>query len=103
MAAGVSSACFFSILPGAATIYGQLSGQGGADVFHQATGEKAGCIRIGVCLPFGRVAQLVRAPASHAGGPGFESLRAHHSNLTRTALLPARAPVLRPATPDSPP
>ncbi len=26
----------------------------------------------------GRVAQLVRAPASHAGGPGFESLRAHH-------------------------
>ena len=29
--------------------------------------------------PIGRVAQLVRAPASHAGGPGFESLRAHHS------------------------
>jgi hypothetical protein len=29
---------------------------------------------------FGRVAQLVRAPASHAGGPGFESLRAHHPN-----------------------
>jgi hypothetical protein len=26
----------------------------------------------------GRVAQLVRAPASHAGGLGFESLRAHH-------------------------
>ena len=26
----------------------------------------------------GRVAQLVRAPASHAGGPEFESPRAHH-------------------------
>ncbi len=30
--------------------------------------------------PWGRVAQLVRAPASHAGGPGFESLRAHHTS-----------------------
>ena len=29
---------------------------------------------------FGRVAQLVRAPASHAGGHRFESCRAHHSN-----------------------
>jgi hypothetical protein len=28
----------------------------------------------------GRVAQLVRAPASHAGGPRFESVRAHHLN-----------------------
>ena len=27
---------------------------------------------------FGRVAQLVRAPASHAGGHRFESCRAHH-------------------------
>ena len=27
----------------------------------------------------GRVAQLVRAPASHAGGHRFESCRAHHS------------------------
>jgi len=27
---------------------------------------------------FGRVAQLVRAPRLHRGGPGFESLRAHH-------------------------
>ena len=27
----------------------------------------------------GRVAQLVRAPASHAGGLGFESPRAHHT------------------------
>ena len=26
----------------------------------------------------GHVAQLVRAPASHAGGPQFESGRAHH-------------------------
>jgi glutamyl-Q tRNA(Asp) synthetase len=26
----------------------------------------------------GRVAQLVRAPRLHRGGPGFESLRAHH-------------------------
>src|SRR6266849_10262126 len=30
----------------------------------------------------GRVAQLVRAPASHAGGHRFESCRAHHSNQT---------------------
>ena len=30
-------------------------------------------------VPFGRVAQLVRAPASHAGGHRFESCRAHHS------------------------
>ena len=29
--------------------------------------------------PFGRVAQLVRAPASHAGGHRFESCRAHHA------------------------
>ena len=28
----------------------------------------------------GRVAQLVRAPASHAGGHRFESCRAHHLN-----------------------
>ena len=28
---------------------------------------------------WGRVAQLVRAPASHAGGHRFESCRAHHS------------------------
>ena len=28
----------------------------------------------------GRVAQLVRAPASHAGGHRFESCRAHHSD-----------------------
>jgi hypothetical protein len=29
---------------------------------------------------FGRVAQLVRAPASHAGGHRFESCRAHHDS-----------------------
>ena len=28
---------------------------------------------------FGRVAQLVRAPRLHRGGPGFESLRAHQT------------------------
>jgi hypothetical protein len=27
---------------------------------------------------FGRLAQLVRAPASHAGGPRFESASVHH-------------------------
>src|SRR5215472_5186472 len=32
----------------------------------------------------GRVAQLVRAPASHAGGHRFESCRAHHSNQSFT-------------------
>jgi multiple antibiotic resistance protein len=30
---------------------------------------------------FGRVAQLVRAPASHAGGRRFESCRAHHASM----------------------
>src|SRR5689334_10523879 len=30
------------------------------------------------CRHYGRVAQLVRAPASHAGGRRFESCRAHH-------------------------
>jgi hypothetical protein len=33
----------------------------------------------------GRVAQLVRAPASHAGGRRFESCRAHHLNLIESA------------------
>ena len=28
--------------------------------------------------PIGGVAQLVRVPASHAGGPGFEPQRVHH-------------------------
>ena len=35
----------------------------------------------------GRVAQLVRAPASHAGGPRFESVRAHHSKSTAYSRL----------------
>src|SRR6185437_4782308 len=35
----------------------------------------------------GRLAQLVRAPASHAGGPGFESLTAHHSSTGPSASL----------------
>ena len=29
---------------------------------------------------FGSVAQLVRVPASHAGGPGFEPRRVHQKN-----------------------
>ena len=33
---------------------------------------------------FGGLAQLVRAPASHAGGLGFESLILHHTVRTRT-------------------
>jgi hypothetical protein len=36
----------------------------------------------------GRVAQLVRAPASHAGGHRFESCRAHHLNLFESATCP---------------
>src|ERR1700691_808976 len=37
----------------------------------------------------GRVAQLVRAPASHAGGHRFESCRAHHlSPLNSSPLQP---------------
>ena len=35
----------------------------------------------------GRVAQLVRAPASHAGGHRFESCRAHHYNQSDTKQL----------------
>ena len=31
----------------------------------------------------GRLAQLVRAPALQAGGPGFESLTAHHTPVPR--------------------
>src|SRR5450759_2170797 len=41
------------------------------------------------CSSSGRVAQLVRAPRLHRGGPGFESLRAHHSKpsfLASTAV-----------------
>ena len=33
----------------------------------------------------GRVAQLVRAPASHAGGHRFESCRAHHPGTCESA------------------
>lgn len=36
----------------------------------------------------GHVAQLVRAPASHAGGPQFESGRAHHSARGLAATKP---------------
>src|SRR5699024_526178 len=44
-----------------------------------------------VAFPFGGLAQLVRAPASHAGGLGFESLILHqtvriqtHASMRRT-------------------
>ena len=36
---------------------------------------------------FGGLAQLVRAPASHAGGLGFESLILHHIVRTRTCFF----------------
>src|SRR5436190_23312891 len=39
-------------------------------------------------LPEGRVAQLVRAPASHAGGHRFESCRAHHFSDGPSYLMP---------------
>jgi hypothetical protein len=42
-------------------------------------------------LLVGRVAQLVRAPRLHRGGPGFESLRAHHS-LSLQTLAPKMQP-----------
>ena len=35
---------------------------------------------------YGGLAQLVRAPASHAGGLGFESLILHQTVRTRTLL-----------------
>ena len=37
-----------------------------------------------ITFRFGGLAQLVRAPASHAGGLGFESLILHHTVRTRT-------------------
>lgn len=36
---------------------------------------------------YGGLAQLVRAPASHAGGLGFESLILHHTVRTRTQFF----------------
>ena len=42
--------------------------------------------RIKRATDFGRVAQLVRAPASHAGGRRFESCRAHHSRTCESAI-----------------
>ena len=36
---------------------------------------------------FGGLAQLVRAPASHAGGLGFESLILHQTVRTRTPFF----------------
>ena len=40
--------------------------------------------------PYGRLAQLVRAPALHAGGRRFESCTAHHflPNLSVTIVDP---------------
>ncbi len=43
-------------------------------------------VRMGIPARKGRVAQLVRAPASHAGGRRFESCRAHHSSLVKSAI-----------------
>src|SRR5215217_5704679 len=47
-------------------------------------------VRVGIA---GRVAQLVRAPRLHRGGPGFESLRAHHSPHFLVILTPPRGAV----------
>src|SRR5580704_14915356 len=44
----------------------------------------------------GRVAQLVRAPRLHRGGPGFESLRAHHVyNETDVSFRSGGGPFMR--------
>ena len=43
--------------------------------------------RVGLYTEEGRVAQLVRAPRLHRGGPGFESLRAHHTVVCVYRLL----------------
>mgnify|MGYP000153901196 CR=1 FL=1 len=40
-----------------------------------------------ITFRFGGLAQLVRAPASHAGGLGFESLILHHTVRTRTRFF----------------
>jgi hypothetical protein len=42
-------------------------------------------------IAIGRVAQLVRAPASHAGGHRFESCRAHHYFQLLAAISYANA------------
>ena len=49
-----------------------------------AGGPYKGMLRTISGVFIGRLAQLVRAPASHAGGPGFESLRAHHKTTGST-------------------
>ena len=38
---------------------------------------------------FGRIAQLVRVPASHAGGPRFESVCVHQAAASRVSLAAA--------------
>lgn len=40
-------------------------------------------VRVIIQILFGGVAQLVRVPASHAGGPGFEPQRVHQSAKAR--------------------
>ena len=47
-------------------------------------GQRSGIIST---FRFGGLAQLVRAPASHAGGLGFESLILHHTVRTRTRFF----------------
>ena len=66
--------------------YGRAFGTDvGVGVARMDDGESIGKLRlVRMELLGGRVAQLVRAPRLHRGGPGFESLRAHHvSTLVR--------------------
>lgn len=55
-----------------------------------AAGRQGRCVMIGCrdrpVSAVGRIAQLVRAPALHAGSRGFESLFAHEENLTNREL-----------------
>ena len=68
------------ILPGFPVRAGEDTRPDGQEVktppFH---GGITGSIPVRVTI-FGHVAQLVRAPASHAGGRWFESIRAHQKN-----------------------
>jgi hypothetical protein len=74
-----------------------------------AGGPSRGMRRITSGFSIGRLAQLVRAPASHAGGPGFESLTAHHSSQgpsTSLRISPASSDARNTAqvrVPDRPP
>ena len=73
--------------------YGRAFGTDvGVGVARMDDGESIGKLRlVRMELLGGRVAQLVRAPRLHRGGPGFESLRAHHVHFVQTGDMGNRS------------